>query len=192
MPHTPQQPRQPRQPSRPRLPVRAVPIPRHQILKDLPPDASFLEYAPEDRSDWPTQIPGEVDAALDTLGNVGIIKVSATDPGDHETGLAWLDTSAGIANSGVRVVDTYTSDQTLTSANDVVLVDASSAAVTITLPAASEKGRQFDIVKIDSSVNVVTVDANGAELINGSTDISTSIQHKAWTLVSDATGWVIL
>ena len=189
MPHGPPQPGRP---SQPRIPVRAVPIPRHQILRDLPPDASFLEYAPEDRSDWPTQIPGEVDAALNTLGNVGIIKVSATDPGDHETGLAWLDTSAGIANSGVRVVNTYTSSQTLTSANDVVLVDASSGVVTITLPAASETGRQFEIKKIDSSANAVTIDPNGSELLDGATTAVINNQYESLTIVSDGSAWHIL
>ena len=96
-----------------------------------------------------------------------------------------------IAATGLAV-DTYTSAQTLTAANQMVLVDASSGAVTITLTAAAAlTGEQFDINKIDVSGNAVTVDAAGSELINGSLTAVINAQYESITVVSDGSGWVI-
>ena len=98
------------------------------------------------------------------------------------------------ANSGGAIdVATVTTSTTLTTSNDVVLVNASSNAVTITLPAASAKtGQRYDIKKIDGSTNAVTVDANDSETIDGATTQVLNIEYETMTLISNGTAWYIL
>jgi hypothetical protein len=78
----------------------------------------------------------------------------------------------------------------------LVLVNASAAGPTITLPAADALGGRpirFEIKKIDSSANAVTVQRAGSDTIEGATSVTLSSQWASTTLVSDGvSGWVVL
>ena len=78
----------------------------------------------------------------------------------------------------------------------LVLVNASAAARTITLPAANALGGRpirFQIEKTDSSANAVTVQRAGADTIEGGTSVVLSGQWASVTLVSDGVGsWLLL
>lgn len=78
----------------------------------------------------------------------------------------------------------------------LVLVNASAAARTITLPAAAALGGRpirFQIEKTDSSANAVTVQRAGTDTIEGATSVVLSGQWASVTLVSDGVGgWVRL
>lgn len=80
------------------------------------------------------------------------------------------------------------------SHNDLVLVDASGAGVTITLPTVSAlmKGMQVGIKKTDSSANVVTVATPGSETIDGANTLSLTTQYESYILISDGSNWHIL
>ena len=103
---------------------------------------------------------------------------------------------AGAIKSDVATyfdVVTKTAAYTITTDNRVILCDATSAAFTVTLPTAvGIEGREFTIVKTDSSVNAVTVDGNGSETINGATTKALSSQWDKVTVVSDGSNWVIV
>ena len=73
----------------------------------------------------------------------------------------------------------------------VLLVDASGGAVTIDLIAAATAtdGYILGIKKIDSSANVVTVDGNGAETIDGAATLLLSDQYQSAILIVDASAW---
>ena len=73
----------------------------------------------------------------------------------------------------------------------IVLVDASSGAVTVTLPAAATAADGFYIyvLKTDSSVNMVTIDGAGSETIDGQTTLSLGNQYDAAMVVTNATAW---
>jgi len=90
----------------------------------------------------------------------------------------------------------YTSistNTTLDATHNVVDVDASSAAITITLPTAvGINGREYVIRKLDSSANAVTVDGNGAETINGAATKALSTQFETVHIMSDGANWIIL
>jgi len=73
---------------------------------------------------------------------------------------------------------------------DIVLVDASSGAVTVTLPS-PKANAIINIKKIDSSTNVVTIDGNGAN-IDGQASIQITTQYESYTLVSDGSNWWII
>lgn len=92
-----------------------------------------------------------------------------------------------------RSIVTITSDTTLTLGSDVVLVDASSGPVTVTLlPAANQTGEQVDIKKIDSSGNSVTVNGVTSETIDDGLTAVLTVQYEALTVVSDGTEYWIL
>ncbi|MNT84089.1 hypothetical protein D3C72_2240570 [compost metagenome] len=83
-------------------------------------------------------------------------------------------------------------DLTLSSAHCTVLVDASAAARTITLPtAASSTRRIYTIKKIDASANTVTIDGNASEVIDGAATQVLATQWSALTIQSNGTSWFI-
>jgi hypothetical protein len=92
---------------------------------------------------------------------------------------------------------TYSANATLTPADaGLVLVNASSGARTITLPAANALGGRpirYQIEKTDNSANAVTVQRAGSDTIEGATSVVLSGQWASVTLVSDGVGsWVAL
>jgi len=78
------------------------------------------------------------------------------------------------------------------NANDgeIVLVDASGGAVTVTLPSPSN-GARVRVKKIDSSSNTVTVQPSGTETIDGASSHSISQQYETYEYVSDGTNWYV-
>lgn len=78
-----------------------------------------------------------------------------------------------------------------TLAAPILLVDASGGARTVNLPAASGGGR-IVVKKTDSSANVVTIDGDGSETIDGSLTLVLGFQYDSVTLVSDGSDWWIV
>lgn len=89
--------------------------------------------------------------------------------------------------------------QSITAAADVdpraalVLVDATAAAVTVTLPiAAKSTHREIMVKKIDASANAVTIDGNGSETIDGAANTALATQWKAKRLYCNGSAWFIV
>jgi VCBS repeat-containing protein len=96
----------------------------------------------------------------------------------------------GISSSGYI---SKTASFTAALAEDAYLVNATSGAVTVTLPAAaSSTGKMFCIKKTDSSVNAVTVDANASETIDGTLTRQLAAQHDWLSILCDGSGWRIV
>ena len=75
----------------------------------------------------------------------------------------------------------------------IVLVDATSGAVTLDLPAAADnEGTLVTVKKLDSSVNAITVDANASETIDGTATKTLSTQYETLRLVCDGTEWWVI
>jgi hypothetical protein len=92
---------------------------------------------------------------------------------------------AGIVSKGA--------DYTLTASDRTVVVDASGAARTMTLPAAaSHAGRIYTIKKTDSSANTVTIDGNASETIDGATTKVLTAQFEVVTIQCDGANWHII
>lgn len=90
---------------------------------------------------------------------------------------------------------TKTGNATLLATETVVLADATTAAFTLTLPAASATTPKtiFFIKKIDTALsNLVTVDANASETIDGLLTIQLAQRGESVTIQSDGTNWRIL
>ena len=84
----------------------------------------------------------------------------------------------------------------LRSDDSTVLVDASATNTIFNLLTATNfAGILINVKKIDSSVNTVTIDAAGAETIDGTATIVLSVQNQSATLHSNGSGtpnWVIV
>ena len=100
--------------------------------------------------------------------------------------------SSGPASVIATEITTITTNTTLTTSNQTVLCDATSGAVTITLPSAasaysSGNGSVFDVKKIDSTVNACNVVVSGGALIDGSATSSITLQYAARSYQSNGT-----
>lgn len=92
---------------------------------------------------------------------------------------------------GVDITSTST-DITANATHHTILVDASGAARTITLPtAASSNRRVYVIKKTDSSGNTVTIDGDGSETIDGATTNVISAQWSTRVIQSNGTAWFV-
>lgn len=76
----------------------------------------------------------------------------------------------------------------------VILADASSIAITISLPTATtSSAKVYYIKKIDSSGNAVTIKGDSIdETIDGETEIVLTLQYQYVMIICDASDWFIL
>lgn len=112
--------------------------------------------------------------------------------GDQITATVTAKTLTDIESGYVPIV-AKTANYTATLADGVITVSAASGVVTITLPAAATaSGKLYRIKKTDIGTNVVTIDANGSELIDGALTLDITDQFQAYTIVCDGTAWWIV
>lgn len=126
-------------------------------------------------------------------------RYSLSDPSGHGLNITVGDTGSGTNSPGVGVT---TPQQLLFNAvhktaaytaaiNDVVLADATAAAFTVTLPAATV-GAVVRVKKVDASVNAVTVAGAGGATVDGAANTALAAQWNHVTLVSDGTNWFVI
>lgn len=96
--------------------------------------------------------------------------------------------------AGILAVLSKTADYTVvtTDGDDVlILVDASLAAVTVTLyTAVGNTGKKVRVVKTDSSAFTVTIDPSGTQTWNGATTKVLGAQYEAANGVSNGSNWI--
>jgi hypothetical protein len=97
------------------------------------------------------------------------------------------------AIGGPVAISTKTSNYTVLNSDNVLLANCAGGAIIFSLPAAaSAVGQVFFFKKIDASVNPMTIQANGSEVIDGSNTQSTVVQYESFTMVTDGAAWYIL
>ena len=75
----------------------------------------------------------------------------------------------------------------------IIYANASAGAITISLPPAADNiGVVYTIKKVDNSLNVVTIDPNGSETIDGGLTYTISNPNEAITIQSDGSNWSII
>jgi len=137
---------------------------------------------------------GEILAAASTTAKSGLNLAHGVAPTSPVNGDVWT-TSLGmfvringvtygplIDSSSIGELTTITSDTVLTAAHTTIIVDASSNPVLITVPLASNhysngKGKIFNIKRIDSSSNLVSIVRSGSD-----TFVTTTAGISAFTL----------
>lgn len=103
-------------------------------------------------------------------------------------------TVALVSEGGLKLeYKAKTTAYTILESDYLVACNATSAAFTVTLPAAASSDGQVVVVKkTDSSINAVTVDGNSAETIDGVASFYLTLQYESITLLCDATGWHVV
>jgi len=98
------------------------------------------------------------------------------------------------AGGGYSIVSVSSTPYTAlpTSGHTVYKVDASGGAIIFNLPTAVGNTATFEIKKIDSSANTVTIDGNSAETIDGGTTAVIRAQYASVTLISDNVNWQVI
>ncbi len=88
---------------------------------------------------------------------------------------------------------TKTADYTAAENDHTILVNANSAAVTITLPPAADvSGQTLVIKKIDVSGNAVTIEPDGSEQIEGGSNFTLTASGDSVLIQSNGTAWYVL
>jgi hypothetical protein len=141
------------------------------------------------------------DVYLPNSGNVGIGTTftnagGALDIMNGNVGIGtWAPTSTLSINGSiaVRAVTPGAYPYTAATNDQVILASAASGNVQINLPAvASVPGREYVIKKTDATANTITIQANGAETIDGQNTVAMNIQYQSYTIVSDGNHWYVL
>lgn len=125
-------------------------------------------------------------------GNESYHNISTDDVGVKQA-LADIGTPVGHGGSSFSSIVSKAGAYTATDSDIIIVCDASSGAFTITLPTAvGRRGKAFYIKKTDATANAVTIDADGAETIDGALTQVIAMQYNSLSLVSDGSNWHIL
>lgn len=90
-------------------------------------------------------------------------------------------------------VVTVTANYTMVDIDALILGNAASGSLTVTLlTAAGREGRRIAVKKTDSSINTVTIDAAGSETLDGATTVVLTQQNAVRDYISDGTNWRLL
>lgn len=195
-------------------------IPHHVVCGggDTTPDVTFATSCetPGDGTtlttlDWSTTIPtgwemtisikptDGLDAGTAPQFDFGEFGSGPTDPwlpiGGGNARVRWngvnwvlVDYQESSTPTGIR--ETATND-TPTQTDRSVNVDATSGPLTVILDTSLAIGTRFEIKKIDSTGNAVTLDPTGGTLIDGSTTATITSQNDSLTVAWDGTDWWI-
>lgn len=127
-----------------------------------------------------------------TLTSAEIVNYHSTTAGNigfNVTPVSNFDVSGSV---GIGSIATLSANTTLNFTHNVVLVDATSGNITITLPSVSGvTRREYLIKKIDAGVNTVTVDANSTQLIDGALTQVLALQWQFIRIKSNGSAWYI-
>lgn len=133
--------------------------------------------------------PGSSDVTLPTNG----LALLQYQPAISRWGMISGSGGGSGSSSLLSVVSTSSGPYNATIANNVILADGTSAGFTVNLyTAVGNTGRVITIKKTDSTFNVITIDGNGSETIDGSTTTTLNTQNEAIDMVSDGTNWQVL
>ena len=160
------------------------------------PDKAFWQriVADELNAIPPTSVFSFSDPNSNLTAQVGTIGVNLNP---NAIGL-WFKQS-GHSNIGWQKVQFYTTQTVTTTyaisatgADHTILCDATGGAFTVSLPATpTPTGRQYQVKKIDSTVNAITIAGNG-NTIDGVASFALMTQYETVTLQWDGTEWWVV
>lgn len=110
------------------------------------------------------------------ITGVGFVEVAPEELAE----VAYVDGTTQAVTAGTMSVATT---------DKVVAADAASGAISVNLPPAATATRLLTVVKVDSSVNLVTIYPDGSETIDGASTRTLSSQWASVNLISDGTEW---
>ncbi len=133
--------------------------------------------------------------AAGTLGQVCVLQGATGQPAalwvDSGSTVGWIQVQN--VSGGSQTVSTKSTSYTAASTDGCLLCDASLGGFTITLPTAvGSSGKVFNVKKIDSSANVVTIAAATGQTIDGQSTRAIASPYDSYTVLSDGSNWWIV
>ncbi|MGE0763248.1 MAG: hypothetical protein AB7N80_08220 [Bdellovibrionales bacterium] len=153
---------------------------------------SITAHASPRTMDWSFRAPSLNDKnAIDPVTQGDIVFETNTNRFYGWNGSTWTDMTGGsVSNFNI---DTLSGSTTLTTSEDILLGDAASASITLTLATAvGSAGKVFEVKKIDSSSNTVIVDGASTETIDGAANVVLAGQNDVIRIISDGANWRVL
>lgn len=96
------------------------------------------------------------------------------------------------AAGGATSVRSVTSNTTVLADDDIILADATTGQITVTLPSAATAGRNLTVKKMDASSNAVVLNRVGSDTIDGDTQLYITSQYDAPMIQSDGSRWNLI
>lgn len=116
-----------------------------------------------------------------------VCRSSATDAA------VWKQVLLQVAGPVATPIATKTTGYPITGSDSVILADATTAALNVTLPTAvGISGRQYTIKRINGGANNVTFNTTSSQTIDGVTTKVLNAQYASVTVVSDGANWMIV
>jgi hypothetical protein len=133
-------------------------------------------------------------AVVIQTGNAAVAQAVKVQPdGLTRIGTGTATSTLHVNGSLATKTTTITGDTTADVTTAIYLADATGGAITITLPLASTcQDRVYSVKKTDTSGNVVTIAAAGADTIDGQPTQAVSFAYESLTIVSDGANWWIV
>jgi len=100
-----------------------------------------------------------------------------------------FNTSGEVSLGGELNLETDTITADTTAGDHNIILCNNTEDITVTLPAASNTDRTYYIKKINSGTDIITIDANGTETIDGALTVVLYVQYDAIRIVSDGSNW---
>jgi hypothetical protein len=138
-----------------------------------------------------TQSPGEdlsLKELVDALANrIKAITGEATWDANPDSTIAALALGSMVVPTSVS-----STPYAATTAPQILLVNTTSASITVNLPTAvGNAGLWKEVVNVGTGANTLTLDPNAAETINGDATVTTTTPNDALKIVSDGANWII-
>jgi len=126
------------------------------------------------------------------VGNypTGTIAYTSDQGFQYNNGTTWTLLGGGTGTS-IPPFTIVTGNTTLSAANPSVEVNAASGPITIQLPTAVGASGTFNVKKIDSSTNAVTILPFGSQTIDGQSSIVIQYQYSNVSMQPDGSNFVI-
>ena len=122
-----------------------------------------------------------------TLGNATITLGSTTSTVGN------LTLSNATVNGAAFAYVAKTAGYTVTATDYTVAANASTGALSITLPTSvGITGKVYVVKKMDSTANVVTVATTSSQTIDGATTRALSLQYDAIMVQADGANWIVI
>jgi len=122
-----------------------------------------------------------------TLGNATITLGSTTSTVGN------LTLSSATVNGAAFAYVAKTAGYTVTATDYTVAANASTGALSITLPTSvGVTGKVYVVKKMDSTANVVTVATTSSQTIDGATTRALSLRYDAIMVQADGANWIVI